>query len=108
MTGLGFCDIQRPAAYVLSVAESPGDLAQPMEADLIKTSMLRIDRIRRLWNMKARLVMMVREVLRVEAPRGACFPLLCSFEQAVFTAKWEQHGETRPPVMCSPCQNYNI
>ena len=41
---------------------------QQIEADLIKTAMLRLDRIFRRRNMKARIVMMIHDALWVEAP----------------------------------------
>ncbi len=41
---------------------------QQIEADLIKTAMLRFDRIFRRRNMKARIVMMIHDALWVEAP----------------------------------------
>jgi len=42
---------------------------QQIEADLIKTAMLRLDRIFRRRNMKARIVMMIHDSLWVEAPQ---------------------------------------
>jgi len=41
---------------------------QQIEADLIKTAMVRLDRIFRRRNMKARIVMMIHDALWVEAP----------------------------------------
>ena len=41
---------------------------QQIEADLIKTAMLRLDRIFRRRNMKARIVMMIHDSIWVEAP----------------------------------------
>jgi len=41
---------------------------QQIEADLMKTAMVRLDRIFRRRNMKARIVMMVHDALWVEAP----------------------------------------
>jgi hypothetical protein len=45
-------------------------LPQQIEADLIKTAMVRLDRILRGRNMKARIVMMIHESIWVEAPHG--------------------------------------
>jgi len=42
---------------------------QQIEADLIKTAMLRLDRIFRRRNMKARIVMMIHDAIWVEAPQ---------------------------------------
>jgi DNA polymerase I-like protein with 3'-5' exonuclease and polymerase domains len=44
------------------------DLTQVMEADLINTAMLQLDRIFRRRNMKARIVMMIHDAIRIEAP----------------------------------------
>ena len=41
---------------------------QQIEADLIKTAMVRLDRIFRRRNMKARIVMMIHDALWVESP----------------------------------------
>jgi DNA polymerase I len=43
---------------------------QQIEADLIKTAMLRLDRIFRRRNMKARIVMMIHDALWVECPEN--------------------------------------
>ncbi|MGB6068496.1 MAG: DNA polymerase [Desulfomonilaceae bacterium] len=43
---------------------------QQIEADLIKTVMLRLDRISRKRNMEARMVMMIHDSIWVEAPQG--------------------------------------
>ncbi len=42
---------------------------QQIEADLMKTAMIRLDRIFRRRNMKARIVMMIHDALWVEAPK---------------------------------------
>jgi DNA polymerase I len=42
---------------------------QQVEADLINTAMLRLDRIFRRRNMEARIVMMIHDALWVEAPQ---------------------------------------
>lgn len=42
--------------------------SQQIEADFIKTAMVRLDRIFRRRSMKARLVMMIHDALLVEAP----------------------------------------
>ena len=44
--------------------------AQQIEADLIKTAILRLDREFRHQNMRARIVMMIHDSLWIEAPRG--------------------------------------
>jgi DNA polymerase-1 len=41
---------------------------QQIEADLMKTAMVRLDRIFRRRNLKARIVMMIHDALWVEAP----------------------------------------
>jgi DNA polymerase-1 len=41
---------------------------QQIEADLMKTAMVRLDRIFRRRNMKARIVMMIHDALWVECP----------------------------------------
>ncbi|MFC1833791.1 DNA polymerase [Thermodesulfobacteriota bacterium] len=43
---------------------------QQIEADLIKTAVVRLDRIFRRRNMKARIVMMIHDSLWAEAPQG--------------------------------------
>jgi DNA polymerase I len=43
---------------------------QQIEADLIKTAMLRLDRIFRKRNMEARIVMMIHDALWIECPEG--------------------------------------
>jgi DNA polymerase I len=59
---------------------------QQIEADLIKTAMVRLDRILRRRNMKARIVMMIHDALWVEAPHEEAEPVKHLLRKMMITA----------------------
>jgi len=66
---------------------------QQIEADLIKTAILRLDRIFRRRNMKARIVMMIHDAIWVEAPQEEEREVRCLVRRMMTTA-----GRLRVPL----------
>jgi DNA polymerase I len=59
---------------------------QQIEADLMKTAMVRLDRIFRRRDMKARIVMMIHDALWVEAPKDEAVKVWCLVRRVMITA----------------------